>query len=193
MLRLLKDISTIRSGYLFREKIVPDSNGQYQVIQIGDISTDGRLASGKLTRISLPEAKSSHTVKIGDVLFISRGQRKQALTITEELDNAIPTSQIFVIRPAQSLQPEYLAWYLNQRPAQRYVEEHSTGSNFSLINMEALGKMPIQLPPVETQRRMVLIHQLSLRERELMTLIQHKRHSLVELSLLKKIRAGAGA
>ena len=33
----LIDIATIRSGYLFRERIKPDASGQYRVVQVGDI------------------------------------------------------------------------------------------------------------------------------------------------------------
>ncbi|MCI0338046.1 MAG: restriction endonuclease subunit S [Acidobacteria bacterium] len=183
----LKDIARIRSGYLFRGKIEPDSNGQYQVIQIGDISTDASLVYGSLTRISLPDVKPSQIVETGDVLFISRGLRKQAVAITERLDSAIATSQIFVLRPDERLLPEYLAWYINQRPAQRYIEEHATGTNVSLINMEALSRMPVQAPSLETQRRIVQIYDLSLREKELMELIRHKRRALTEMSLLEMI------
>jgi hypothetical protein len=181
----LKDFATIRSGYLFRGRIEPDPAGRYRVIQIGDISTDARLSYDTLTRINLSGVKTSHLIEKGDLLFISRGQRKQAVAITQDLDNTIPTSQIFVLRPDQRLVPEYLAWYLNQRPAQRYIDEHSTGTNVSLINMEALGKMPFQAPSLETQRRVMRIYELSLRERELIESILERRRKLIELSLLK--------
>jgi restriction endonuclease S subunit len=185
----LKDFAAIRSGYLFRGRIEPDPAGRYRVIQIGDISTDAKLLSNTLTRISLSGVKTSHLIEKGDLLFISRGQRKQAVAITEEIDNAIPTSQIFVLRPHERLLPEYLAWYLNQRPAQRYIEEHSTGTNVSLINMEAFGKMPFQAPPLETQRRVMRIYELSLRERELIGSILEKRRRLIEMSLLKMTKS----
>ncbi len=187
MLRFLKDIVRIRSGYLFRGRIEPHPNGRYQVIQIGDIGADAKLSYHTLTRTNLPDVKNSHLIEKGDVLFISRGSRKQAVAVAEALDNAIATSQIFVIRPDERLLPEYLAWYINQRPAQRYIEEHSTGTNVSLVNMDALSKMPVQTPPLETQRRIVQIYQLSLREKELMESIQDRRDTLIELSLLKSV------
>jgi restriction endonuclease S subunit len=190
MSNLLKDIATIRSGYLFRGRIEPDPAGRYRVVQIGDISTDAKLSYDTLTRINLPDVKTSHLIEKGDLLFISRGLRKQAVAITQEIDHAIPTSQIFVLRPDERLLPEYLAWSLNQRPAQCYLEEHSTGTNVSLINMEALSKMPVQVPPLETQRRVLKIHELSLRERELIGSILDRRRKLIEMSLLKMTKEG---
>jgi restriction endonuclease S subunit len=184
---LLRDMATIRSGRLFRGKIEPDSTGHYQVIQIGDIDVDRKLSYKDLTRISLFDIKPSQLVQKGDVLFISRGLRKQAVAITEELNNVITTSQIFILRPYEMLLPEYLAWYLNQLPAQRYLEEHSSGTNVSLINMEAFGKLPVRTPKLDIQQKIVQIYELCLRERELTELILQKRCALIEMSLLAEI------
>lgn len=186
----LKDLATIRSGYLFRSKIEPDPAGQYRVIQVGDITSDAQLSNSSLTRVSLPDVKQTQILKAGDVLFISRGLRKQAVAITEPLENTIATSQFFIIHPDEKVLPEFLAWYINQRPAQRYIEEHSTGTSASLINLEALRTLPVETPPIETQTRIVEIHQLSLRERELMEAIQNRRRALVEMALLKAISGG---
>jgi restriction endonuclease S subunit len=183
----LKDIAAIRSGYLFRGKIEPDASGRYQVIQIGDITPDARLSAKPLVRVSLPDVKSTQILEKGDVLFISRGPRKQAVAITDWLGNAIATSQFFILRPAETVLPEYLAWYINQRPAQRYIEEHSTGTSVTLINLEALKTLPVETPPMETQARIAQIHQLGLRERELVEAIQNRRRALIEMTLLKTV------
>jgi restriction endonuclease S subunit len=183
----LKDIATIRSGYLFRSKIEPDVAGRYRVIQVGDITPDAQFSNSPLARVSLPDVKQTQILKTGDVLFISRGFRKQAVAIIEPLENTIATSQFFIIRPDEKVLPEFLAWYINQRPAQRYIEEHSTGTSASLITLEALRTLPVEAPPVETQTRIVKIHQLSLREKELMEAIRNRRRALIEMTLLKAI------
>jgi restriction endonuclease S subunit len=183
----LEEIATIRSGYLFRERIQPDASGQYQVVQVGDLASDAGFPDGSLARVNLPDVKRSQILQSGDVLFVSRGPRKHAVAITRPVENTIATSQFFVLRPAAELSPEYLAWYINQRPAQRYIEEHSTGTSASLINLEAMKRLPVETPPVETQARITKIHQLSMREKELMEAIQHKRRALIEMTLLKTI------
>jgi restriction endonuclease S subunit len=187
----LKEIATIRSGYLFRGKIEPDAGGQYQVIQVGDITSNpgsnSRFADGALTRVSLPDVKQSQILEKGDVLFISRGPRKQAVAIADSIVKAIATSQFFVIRANETVLPEYLAWYINQSPAQRYINEHSSGSSITLINIEALKMLPIETPPMEIQHRIVQIHKLSLRERELIEAIQNKRRTMIESALLRTV------
>jgi len=183
----LKDIATIRSGYLFRERIKPDASGQYRVLQVGDITPDARFSNGSLVRVGLQDVKPTQILEKGDVLFISRGPRKQAVAITGPIENTIATSQFFVLRPAEKVLPEFLAWYINQRPAQRYIEEHSTGTSVSLINLEALKRLPVETPSLEIQGRIAKIHQLSLREKELMEALQNRRRELIEKTLLKAI------
>lgn len=183
----LKDVAKIRSGYLFRERIKPDASGQYRVVQVGDVSLDTGFLDRSLVRVSLPDVKRSQILETGDVLFISRGPRKHAIAISWPIENAIATSQFFVLRPDERILPEFLAWYINQRPAQRYIEEHSTGTSASLINLEAMKGLPVEVPSIETQARITKIHQLSLREKELMEAIKNKRRALIEMTLLKKI------
>ncbi|HEU0176983.1 MAG TPA: restriction endonuclease subunit S [Blastocatellia bacterium] len=184
---LIVDVATIRSGYLFRESIKPDASGRYRVVQVGDVAPDAGFLDSSLIRVSLPDVKRGQILEKGDVLFISRGPRKQALAITWPIENAIATSQFFVLRPDEKVLPEFLAWYINQRPAQRYIDEHSTGTSASLINLEAMKGLPVEVPPVETQARITKIHQLSMREKELMEAIKNKRRALIEMTLLKTI------
>jgi Type I restriction modification DNA specificity domain len=188
----LKDVAAIRTGHLFREKIEAEAGGPLRVIQVGDVASDGRLMAGSLTRIRLPEIKSNQLLQVGDCLFISRGPRKQAIALVEPIEATIATSQFFIIRPSPggSLLPEFLAWQLNQRPAQRYFEAHSRGSAASLINLDAMKRTPVETPPIETQRRIVHLHRLGLREQALLEAIQQKRRAFLEQSLLDALESG---
>jgi restriction endonuclease S subunit len=183
----LNDVATIRSGYLFRERIKPDASGKYRVVQVGDVTPDAGFLESSLLRVSLRDVKRSQILETGDVLFISRGPRKQAIALTWPIENTIATSQFLVLRPDERVLPEFLAWYVNQRPAQRYINEHSTGTSASLINLEAMRGLPVEVPSVETQARITKIHRLSLREKELLESIKNKRYALIERTLLKMI------
>lgn len=184
---LLKDITSIRSGYLFQGGVKPDPEGQYSVAQLSDISTDGLLAN-TLTCVNLPDLKPAHLIEQGDVLFASRGTRKRAASVAESFPNLIATSQFLILHLNDGgVLPEYLAWYLNQKPAQRFIEEHSGGSSVSLINRSELGELPIHIPPLEQQQRIVRIQALYQREKQLMKQIQEKRQLLIENLLLKTL------
>lgn len=184
----LIDIASIRSGHLFRGKINADVAGSLKVIQIGDITPDARLKEAGLTRISLLDIKPSQLLAPGECLFISRGQRKQAVALPPTIAETIATSQFFVLRPVEWVMPEYLAWYINQRPAQRYIEERSRGSAVTLINLEALKMLEVPVPTLDVQRRIVRIDQLRRREKELLQKIQQKRDVLLDTALVNATR-----
>lgn len=184
----LKDIAEIRFGYPFRRGLDPVANGQYRVLQIKDITRDDIADLSYLMRVNLRDVRDEYFVRSGDVLFVSRGVNKQAVAATEEMEEAIVGSQIFLVRPNDGVLPEYLAWYINQPPAQQYIEENSVGSNVRIISREALYKMAVVVPPLETQRKIVEVNRLVQKERQLVDAISEKRRRLVEATLLKSIQ-----
>lgn len=185
---ILKDIATIHLGYPFRRGLDPVANGQYRVLQIKDLTRDDVADLSDLVKVNLPDVRDEHFIKGDDVLFVSRGVHKQAVAAEEGMEDAIVGSQIFLIRAGDGVLPEYLAWYMNQPPAQQYIEENSVGSNVRIISREALYKMQVVVPPLETQHRIVKVNRLSRRERQLIDAINEKRRRLVEATLLRSIQ-----
>lgn len=180
----LKDIADIRSGYSFRGRIKPAKDGAYRVVQIKDLEEGAFFASEDLIRTNLPDVNSNHLLKEGDVLFTSRGVRRQAVVADEVLPNTIFGSQFFVCDVKKKIEPAYLAWYMNQTPAQRYFEEHAAGTNVRIITKDVLGHLVVNVPPIEVQKKIVEIHRLSLREKKLLEEIQKKRSQLIESVLI---------
>lgn len=187
MICLLEEIARVRSGYSFRGRIEEARDGTFRVVQIKDVSEGEPVAAENLARTNLPDAKPDHLLRPGDVLFASRGARRQAVLIEREMPNTIFGSQFFACESGDRLDPAYLAWYLNQRPAQRYFEETAVGSKMRIVTKEALERLEVILPPFERQRKIAEVYMLSLRERRLVEEIRRKREHLVEAALLKSI------
>lgn len=186
---LLRNIARIRAGYSFRGRIKAVPDGAYRVIQIKDVSEGESIAAEDLVRANVPDARSDHLLRKGDVLFASRGARKQAVVIEHEFPKTVFGSQFFVCQPDEKVDPVYLAWYINQKPAQRYFEENAVGSNVRIVTKESLERLPVALPPLETQRKIAEVYWLSLLEKRLLEEIQRKRSQLVEVALLKSIHS----
>ena len=184
----LRDIATIRLGYPFRRALEPIANGQYCVLQIKDVLHQQSNGMRDLVRVDLPDVREEHFIRSGDVLFIARGVNKQAVAVEEEVANAIAGAQFFLVRPRAGVLPQYLAWYINQSPAQRYIEENSVGSNVRLISREVFYDLPVAVPPLETQRRIAEVNRLSRREGQLLEAIKERRRKLVEAALLQNIQ-----
>lgn len=187
MQSLLQDIAEIRAGYSFRGRIEPASKGAYSVVQIKDLGEGVFLAAKDLVRTNLPDVNPNQLLQRGDVLFASRGARKQAVVVDEVEPNTIFGSQFFVCEPKQGIDPAYLAWYINQTPAQRYFEENATGSNVRIVTKEVLGRLPVVVPPLARQKKIAEVYRLILRERQLSAQILEKRSILIETALLESI------
>lgn len=186
---ILKDLATVHSGYSFREAIEPDANGQFQVIQIKDITANNRLSDDNLLRTNVKNLKENYLVRKNDILFISRGTRRQAVAITDELENTIAGNQFFIItlNPNADVIPEYLAWYINQQSGQKYLDQQSRGSNVLLVTKDTLEDMPIKLLDIELQKKIVYIYQLSLKEQDLLEQLKEKRKKLIDVILLNTL------
>jgi len=187
MQALLKNISEIRAGYSFRGRIEPKSGGRYSVVQIKDLDVGSLFQPGELLRTDLSDVNSNHMLHRGDVLFVARGERKRAVVIDDIAPNTVFGSQFFGCRSKSGIDPTYLAWFINQKPAQRYFEEHSRGSNVQIIPKEALGRLVVTVPPLAIQQRIAQVYRLSQLEIKLFAEIQAKRNQLVETVLLKSL------
>lgn len=189
MKRLLKEIVEIKAGYSFRETIPVSENGNYRIIQIKDVNHNGFISSGDLVKAEIDSIKPEYLTQIGDVLFTSRGANRRAATVDKAAADAIFVSQLYALKiKTDAIVPGYLAWYFNQKPAQDFFEANASGSYIQNIRHDVLAQLPVVLPPVETQKRIVEIYQLGLREREMAEKIAEKRWQVVEKTLLELIK-----
>jgi hypothetical protein len=183
---LLQELANIRTGYLFRAGSPTGPAPNVWLLQIKDISADGRLQA-VTNQVYVPEVPREQFIQPQDVLFISRGTRWQAVAIESALPNTIASYQFFVLRLlnslAKSLLPGYLAWYINQPVAQQYLKAHCRGSHVLLITKETLGTLPVVLPAYREQELIVQLQKLSFREKDLRAAIAEKRAMLLEQAL----------
>lgn len=177
----LKDIAEIRSGFQFRGKITPDPTGDVRVIQIKDFDTERQLRPAGIDRIAFGRDRSAYRVDPGDVLFLSRGYRLFAATINEPPADAIATGYFLIMRmKTKSVQPSYVAWYLNGRSAQKTINTLKRGSQMPLISRADVEMLHIEIPPLDVQEKIVALDDLARRERRLMAELDAKRTELIE-------------
>ena len=196
----LKNIAGIRNGYQFRGKVEPldleaGANmppGVVRVIQIKDVDDDWRLHSDNLPAVRLDRAPEKYLAQQGDVLFLSRGQRLLATTITEPLHDTVATGYFFILRlKSDSVLPRYLAWAINQTPFQSVLRTFMKGTLQPLVSRKDIEDLCVEVPPLEVQEAIVAIDDLRVREQHLLAAIRSKRSQLIQAISVETARRQA--
>jgi len=158
MIRLDK-IADISAGYSFRGKIKEETGTGVYAIQMKDVSEEAGLNHETVIETSLPGKYAPDWLKVGDILFVARGSRIFATLYDGAFENAVASPHFFVIRITnQNALPEFIAWQLNQMPAQRYFDKEAEGSAAKSIKRTSLDKTPISLPSIQRQEIILKLH-----------------------------------
>ncbi|NEX48691.1 restriction endonuclease subunit S [Pseudotabrizicola algicola] len=184
----LADACTIHTGYTARGRLEPAAAGGVLAIQLRDISPEGIVDPERLTRVQLDGLAERYFVRTGDVVFRSRGERNTASALDERLQEpALAVLPLMVLRPKREVvTPEYLAWAINQPPAQRHFDSAARGTNIRMIPRSSLDDLELDVPDIETQGKIVVVDALAERERELTQLAADTRRKMISLLLVER-------
>jgi hypothetical protein len=197
----LGDVAEIAIGYQHREKISHVDHGTHRLIQGKDIvrseelsdDSEGhsgwRVLTDRLDQVTPKGDASRYRIQLGDLLFVSRGTINVAVPLVEpfikpmpsEWETLIPAYVFYILRPdRQRVLPEYLAWYINQRPAQAFLARQSRGTLVKLLPKRTFAELEVPVPPLEKQRLIVELEQLRAREEFLVRQLADARARLVQ-------------
>ena len=184
----LADACTIHTGYTARGRLEPTAAGGVLAIQLRDISSEGLVDPERLTRVQLDGLADRYFVRAGDVVFRSRGERNTASALDERLrEPALAVLPLMVLRPKRDVvTPAYLAWAINQPPAQRHFDVAARGTNIRMIPRSSLDDLELDVPDFETQEKIVAVNALADRERELSRLAAETRRKVMSLILVER-------
>ena len=184
----LADACTIHTGYTARGRLEPTATGGVLAIQLRDISPDGFIDPERLARVQLDGLADRYFVRTGDVVFRSRGERNTASALNERLQEpALAVLPLMVLRPKRDVvTPEYLAWAINQPPAQRHFDVAARGTNIRMIPRSSLDDLELDVPDIATQKKIVAVDALAERERELSQLAAEARRRMMSLILVER-------
>ena len=180
----LKNIAAVQTGYTFRTRLESLPTGSVAVIQMKDLSGD-RVDCSRLLRTEIDELKDNHRVRLGDLVFRSRGTVTTSAILLDDTGEAVVSAPLLRIRVTdEHCLPQYLNWFINQPPAQAFLASHAKGTAQQMISKEALDDMDIPLPSMEHQRTIVELAALSEKEQSLMNTLSGKRKQLVSTQLM---------
>ncbi|AFU67271.1 type I restriction-modification system, specificity subunit S HsdS [Psychroflexus torquis ATCC 700755] len=176
----------LSSGYSFRGKIKNIYNGGVRVIQLKDFEENYTYLGDDCYFVDSDTIKSKYYLKTGDILFIGKGTNNFAL-VFKSIDNlpTIASSALFVLKVDKNLvNPDFIAWYINQSEVQNYFKTNEAGTYNTSINKTTLEETPIVLPSLEIQTKIAKIANLHNQELALSNKIIELKNKLTTTQLL---------
>src|SRR5680860_421108 len=180
----------IFSGYSFRGKITPDKGGDLRVIQLKDNENDYTEIGNECISVNKSQVKEKYYLKEGDILFISKGANNYAIPFYAD-DNypSVASSAFFVVRLDETkATPNYVAWYINQKKVQQYLESQASGTYTTSINRETVENIPILLQSISQPDKIANIAALAVKEQNLYNQLMEEKNRLIRTQLLTSIK-----
>lgn len=188
---LLKDVAEVQMGYSFREKPLLMLDGGIGLIQMRDLQSKNTVNLETVDRVHVETLHEKHLVQPGDIIFRSRGQNLTPALVEGYLPEPhVVSAPLFRIRimNEKNILPTYVMWCLVQDSAQAYFSAHRVGTHGGMINKTTLDNLPIPVPPIETQQKIIEIANLADRESGLLKAVSEKRHALISAILQQNIK-----
>lgn len=179
----IQDIAQLKTGIY----ALPDTFGNTAYLQVKYFDIYGTLSTPLRTDININDKFSHHLLTDGDVLFSAKGARNFAAVFRESSLKCVASSSFFIIRPTIDIIPEYLAWFINNPVNLQALKAEAKGSSIPSISIKSLGDLEIKIPDISTQKNIVNVHQLRLREKKLVSEIDSLKERFLEAKLLSII------
>jgi hypothetical protein len=191
----LADIALITSGYPLRSAVEALEPGEVHFVQIRNTSPDADIDWAEVPKVTLPSKREPAWLSDQDVVFTARGTRTLAYPLVGTPAKAVCAPQFFVlsVKNTGMISPEFLAWQINQKPAQEYFQRTATGSYIQNIRREVIENLPIAMPPIEQQQLIVNFWRAAQRERATLNRLIENRNNQLEALAIGLLQTSSGA
>ena len=188
----LSKIAEVLNGYQERKRLKVKEHFVYS-IQPKDIEKDSlKINESNLEKHFVPKEMDKYLLQKNDVLFLHRLNFRAAyLADSDFVDGKqyVPLQNLLILRvDERKISKGYLSWYLNQGTAQNEINRRIEGSTLPYISRKEVMDLNIDVPNLETQKKVVELYNLRLREKKLISEIQKKKDLLINQILKNSLK-----
>ena len=158
---------------------------------------DGRMSFDTCTYISWDKYNESPEIQIhnNDILLVKTGSSYGKCALVENLPQPATINPQFVVLKYVACHPEYLTYVLQSKYARYNYEKFVLGTAIPTFTQVALSNMPIPVPPLKEQIRIVneikilfaTIDLLASNKKNLEEILMHSKSKILEIALLGKL------
>jgi len=174
----LGTLCELSAGHPLRASAESLESGETPIVQLKNVGFENGIDWSAVTHVKLPSGREPRWLLNDDVLFSARGGKNYAYPVIDPPKKSVCAPQFYIVRvrEKEKLHAAFLAWQLNQSPAQNYIRRMSEGSNIQSIRREEIEKLPLALPPLKNQREIAGFATVTAREQLILQrLIENRR------------------
>lgn len=175
-------------GYQSRTRIEHDPSGTHKIVQGRDFLSKDHLCKDALLTFN-PRHTPEPTIQLEDILFQARGGEHFAYCFYDPSPATLASSSFYIIRPLRHiLLPHYLAWWINQSAAQRYLQAESKRTSMPFVSKSVLSHLEVRIPDLRIQETIHHVTDLMQKELMLRRQIAEQRLQLVTATCLAALQ-----
>ncbi len=193
-LTILSELATISAGYPLRTSAEALVTGETSFVQLRNVNPEFGIEWETVSKVELPQGRKPKWLTKNDVIFSARGARSNAYSLKEVRPNTVCAPHFFIlsIKDTSILDPDFLTWQINEKPAQEYFKRTAVGTQAIVtVRRPAMEQLPIAIPSLKEQLLIGSLYETARKERAALTRLIHNRNQQLEaiaLSLHQKSR-----
>lgn len=177
-------VASVSAGFPLRRTVDALETGDTAIVQMRNVDASAGVDWDTTSKVILPTKRKPNLLQNGDVIFAARGAKNYAVALENVPHAAVCSPHFFVLRIKNGCDPAFLAWQINQKPAQEYFKRTATGSHILNIRREVIENLKVALPSLDQQRTIVQHFQAATAERQaLEELIKNRNHEIEAIAL----------
>lgn len=175
MLSSISEIATIQTGVY--PKVV--NNGDAVLLHVKHFDDFGKMTTPLKPDVLWSAGYEKHLLHKGDIVFAAKGSKNFATVIEFKETPCVASTSFFVLKIKEKrVSSYYLTWYLNTN--MNNIKSMAKGTNMPSISKQTLADFKIPIPDLETQKKIVDLHNLHEKEKQLQQKILSLRHQIFQ-------------
>lgn len=187
----LGDIAQIKTGLVLSRKKAEmdfDAKATYKLLSVKNIDEDGLFINNSFDVFNSNEVLEKHYFTEEGNIAMRLSHPYTAIYIDKEHSGLLIPSYFAIIKVNESITlPQFVAWYLNTINVKMELERAQAGSRIPSTNQHTLKNIPIKLPPISKQKRLIEIFQLHQSEKKLYRRLIEEKERFIQGVIQKTI------
>lgn len=116
---------------------------------------DGHINPQGIAQVDEADAArlARHRLRDGDIVYSRRGDISQRALTRRGQTGWLCGTGCLLVRPGQGVDPTWLSYWLATPWVHDWLRGHAVGATMQNLNTGILSALPVELPPIEEQRR----------------------------------------